>query len=105
MFINKLPSNIKSCCLMPADDVKMFRKITSPADGLLLQRDLDQLKEWSIRCGLTLNSAKCKSFTRTLRRALVQTKYFVDNVEFEQMSEIRDLGVTLSPVLTAPVPS
>ena len=39
-------------------------RITS-ADGLLLQRDLDQLTEWSIRWGLTINPAKCKSFAMT----------------------------------------
>ena len=100
IFINELPSNIKSCCLMYADDVKIFRKITSPADGLLLQRDINQLTEWSVRWGLTLNPAKCKSFTMTLRRAPVQTKYFIDSVELERVSEIRDLGVTVDAKLT-----
>ena len=85
---------------MYADDVKIFRKITSPADGLLLQADLDRLAAWSVKWGLTLNPVKCKSFTMTLRRAPVQTKYFIDSIELKRMSEIRDLGVTIDTKLT-----
>ena len=36
----------------------------------------------------------------TLRRAPVQTKYFIDSVELERVSEIRDLGVTVDTKLT-----
>ena len=100
MFINDLPNNIDSGCLFYADDVKIFRKITSPADGLLIQRDLDHLSAWSVRWGLTLNPAKCKSFTMTLRRAPVRTKYFINGTELEHVCEIRDLGVTLDTKLT-----
>ena len=100
MFINDLPNGIESGCLLYADDVKIFRKITSPADGLSLQRDLNLLTEWSVRWGLTLNPIKCKSFTITLRRAPVQTKYFISGTELEHVSEIRDLGVTLDTKLT-----
>ena len=100
MFINDLPSYMESGCLLYADDVKIFRKITSPADGLLLQRDLSLLSAWSVRWGLTLNPAKCKSFTMTLRRAPVQTKYFINSTELDHVSKIRDLGVTLDSKLT-----
>ena len=100
MFINDLPDQVNSGCLLYADDVNIFRKISSPADGLSLQRDLNQLSAWSVRWGLTLNPAKCKSFTMTLRRAPVQTKYFITGTELEHVSKIRDLGVTLDTKLT-----
>ena len=100
MFINELPSEIESGCLIYADDVKISRKIISPSDGLSLQRDLDRLSAWSVRWGLTLNPAKCKSFTMTLRRAPVQTKYFLAGTELENVCNIRDLGVTLDTNLT-----
>ena len=67
---------------------------------MLLQRDLDQLSAWSVRWGLTLNPAKCKSFTMTLRRAPVQTKYSIAGTELEHVSRIKDLGVTLDTKLT-----
>ena len=85
MFINDLPKNIESGCLLYADDVKKNRKITSPADGQSLQRDLSRLSAWSVSWGLTLNPTKCKSFTMTLRRAPVQTKYFIAGTELEHV--------------------
>ena len=100
MFINDLSNNIASGCLLYADDVIFFRKITSPTDGLSLQEDLSQLCAWSARWGLTPNPAKCKSFTMTLRRAPVLTKYFIARTEIDYVSEIRDLGITLDTKLT-----
>ena len=100
MFINDLPENIKSGCLLYADDAKIFRKITCPADGLALQRDLTQLCTWSASWGLTLNPTKCKSFTMTLRRAPVQTSYCIAGIQLDHVSEIRDLGVILDSKLT-----
>ena len=102
MFITDLPQNIESGCLLCADDVKNFRKITSPADGQALQRDLSRLSAWSVSWGLTLNPTKCKSLTltMTLRRPPVQTKYFIAGTELEHVDEIRDLGVTIDSKLT-----
>ena len=100
LFINDLPREVDSGCLLYADDVKIFRKIVSPSDGLLLQKDLSRLTAWSVRWGLTLNPSKCKSFTITLRRAPVQTPYFIDATKLEHVGEIRDLGITLDTKLT-----
>ena len=100
LFINYLPREVDSGCLLYTDDVKIFRKIVSPSDGLLLQKDLSRLTAWSVRWGLTLNPSKCKSFTITLRRAPVQTPYFIDATKFEHVGEIRDLGITLDTKLT-----
>ena len=100
LFINDLPREVSGGCLLYADDVKIFRKIMSPSDGLLLQKDLDLLTAWSVRWGLTLNPEKCKSFTITLRRAPVQTPYFINGTTLEHVGEIRDLGITLDTKLT-----
>ena len=54
LFINDLPREVDSGCLLYADDVKIFRKIVSPADGLLLQEDLNRLTAWSVRWGPVL---------------------------------------------------
>ena len=78
LFINDLPQNVHANCLMYADDVKIYRKITSPSDSRLLQDDLCRLSAWSARWGLQLNPSKCKAFTITLRRTPVQTSYYID---------------------------
>ena len=100
LFINDLPREVDSGCLLYADDVKIFRKIVSPGDGLLLQENLSRLTAWSVRWGLTLNPSKCKSFTITLRRAPVRTPYFIDVTRLEHVGEVRDLGITLDTKLT-----
>ena len=55
LFINDLPSEIDSGCLLYADDVKLFKKIASQTDSAALQRDLDRLQSWSAQWGLALN--------------------------------------------------
>ena len=100
LFINDLPREVGCGCLLYADDVKIFRKIVSPSDGLLLQDDLGRLAAWSVRWGLALNPSKCKSFTITLRRAPVQTAYFINATKLEHVGEIRDLGIILDTKLT-----
>ena len=82
LFINDLPLEIQSGCLMYADDVKIFRRVENPSDGQMLQDDLCRLTSWSDKWGLSLNPAKCKSFTMTLRRAPVRTHYFIHDMDW-----------------------
>ena len=100
LYINDLPKNISSDCLLYADDQKLFRKIKTPSDARLLQDDLDRLQEWCTTWGLTLNPSKCKAFTMTLRRNPVQTTYRIGTTALESVSSIRDLGIILDSKLT-----
>ena len=100
LFINDLPLEIQSGCLMYADDVKIFRRVENLSDGQMLQDDLCRLTSWSDKWGLSLNPAKCKSFTMTLRRAPVRTHYFIHDMELEHVLEMRALGVILDAKLT-----
>ena len=99
LFINDLPSEINSNCLLYADDAKIFRKVCTPMDGEVLQRDLDRLQTWSAKWGLSLNPTKCKTLTVTLRRAPVQTAYYINNIPLKGVSEMRDLGVVVDSKL------
>ena len=99
LFINDLPSEIDSDCLLYADDAKQFRKVYTPMDGVTLQRDLDRLQCWSVKWGLSLNPTKCKTLTVTLRRAPVQTTYNINNIPLEGVHEMRDLGVVIDSKL------
>ena len=100
MFINDLPARLNSRSLMFADDVKIFRKISSSSDAVALQDDLNQLCRWSHSWKLQLNPTKCKSFRMTLKKLPVQTTYFVGNTALEHVDTIRDLGVILDEKLT-----
>ena len=100
LYINDLPSEVSSRCLMFADDVKIYRRITCAADADLLQADLQRLCRWSETWKLSLNPAKCKSFRMTLKTKPILTTYFVKNTALEHVNSIQDLGVTLDTKLT-----
>jgi hypothetical protein len=60
IFINDLPSAVDSLCSMYADDTKIYSKACHEEDCLKLQKDLDNLVEWSERWQMKFNEAKCK---------------------------------------------
>ena len=60
LFINDLPSNIKSNVFMFADDTKVFRTIECQNDQCILQGDLHELTEWSRKWLLTFHPDKCR---------------------------------------------
>ena len=99
-FINDLPQNVNTDILMFADDVKMYGRVNSDTDANFLQHQLDILCQWSATWRLTLNAAKCKVLTLTLRRLPVKRAYTIGGIELERVSVMRDLGVLLDEKLT-----
>ena len=100
MYVNDLPIGISSGVLLFADDAKLYRKISSNADAIALQNDLNNLHEWSKAWQLKLNSSKCKSFRMSLRTKPLETTYHIDGIALEHVDQIRDLGVILDTKLT-----
>ena len=100
LFVNDLPDKIKTNCLLFADDVKLYHKITSDHDAELLQSDLTSLATWSTLWKLQLNPSKCKSFTMTLKRKPILATYNIQDSSLERVNSIRDLGVYLDSKLT-----
>ena len=60
LYVNDLPSNIKSNIFMFADDTKVFRTIETSIDQQTLQDDLNQLTQWSRKWLLKFHPDKCK---------------------------------------------
>ena len=100
LYINDLPDKIKTSCLLFADDVKLYHKISTQSDAHLLQNDLDTLCQWSADWKLQLNPIKCKAFTITLKRSPFLTEYKVNGTTLETVTSIQDLGVVLDSKLT-----
>ena len=73
IYINDL-SEINIChgakITLYADDVLLYRTITSPEDFVTLQEDIKKVGNWSSTNFLTLNRAKCKFVTISHRRAV-----------------------------------
>ena len=71
LYVNDFPdavANSSVACF--ADDTKIFRRVDSITDAMLLQEDLNNLESWSNSCGLVFNEEKCKSLSITRLRAV-----------------------------------
>lgn len=102
MYVNDIPSYLeRSNCLMFADDLKIYKKISSLSDCNELQNDLHHLLRWCKEWRLSLNLRKCFSMNFTLKRKLcISNQYCIDDQVLENVSKIKDLGVYFKPDLS-----
>lgn len=101
LYINDISSCfLNSEFLLYADDLKIFKTISSFSDCLLLQKDLDSLSLWSYRNKLQFNIEKCFqiSFYRTY--SVIINKYSIISSFLNSVDEILDLGVVFDLKLT-----
>ncbi|CAH8556906.1 unnamed protein product, partial [Dicrocoelium dendriticum] len=97
LYVNELPELLEVPSLMFADDLK-FWHIVSDFDGpQTLQRALDKLWDWAALWQLPINYAKC-SILRVGPNS-PQTRYFLGGNELHHVTQLVDLGVTLSSEL------
>ena len=59
VFINDITATIDVCCLLYADDLKIFNMITRIENCYRLQDNLDRLSFWCLDNTLPLNASKC----------------------------------------------
>lgn len=95
LFINDICSRLQSQKLLYADDLKVFRTVSSVIDCLALQQDIDKINEWCVLNGMVVNSSKCKviSFTRSV--APITHDYTFDSHGLDRVTSIRDLGLLI----------
>ena len=63
LYINDMPSTLKSFCYLFADDSKVVKHIENESDSLQIQEDLDELQRWSDKWLLRFHPSKCKVLT------------------------------------------
>lgn len=99
IFVNDLILKISSFKLSFADDLKMYRIVSSAVDCSELQNDIDALLVWCDNNGMRVNSGKCKiiSFTRSSTPLVHQ--YTIGTIVLERVQFICDLGVTIDSKL------
>ena len=104
MYINDLPLSLRSSeCLLFADDVKIFKRITCVNDCLDLQNDVHFISEWCSKWKMKLNYTKCVFINFSLKRALnIDFSYFLDGIPLKHVTSVKDLGVFFSPDLSFP---
>ena len=59
LYINDLPNGLRSTAKLFADDTKLFNRSDTTNGPIDLQRDLDELQDWSARWLLKFHPQKC----------------------------------------------
>lgn len=100
IFINDLPKVLSSVnCLLYADDLKLFYKIETLNDSVILQNDINNIYNWSLQNKLYFNLSKCfvVTFTRNIHK--INFEYSMNNESIKRVETIQDLGVTFNSKL------
>lgn len=82
--------------LLFADDLKIFRRITSPVDAFYLQRDVQCLEMWCDTNKLSLSLSKCHVVHFTRKKDSYLHKYTLNGSLLAAVDSVRDLGITFS---------
>ena len=101
LYVNDLPDVVVNSKVASfADDSKLYRRVDSTQDAILLQNDLDKLEAWSISSGLVFNQKKCKQQHITRKFNPVEFQYKINDKPLEVTNHEKDLGVYVSSDLT-----
>ena len=79
-----------------ADDMLLYKPITSQHDYQSLQEDVNRIQEWVNTNYLSLNPSKCKCMLVTRRKSTHATSLYLGNTILEQVETFKYLGVLLS---------
>jgi len=99
LFINDVVTifNDDVSCKLFADDLKFYSVIDNEGINNPIKSALEQLYIWSSKWQLEINSSKCKSLH--LGKKNPDFEYSLNNVIFESVNHIRDLGVEVDDCL------
>lgn len=78
-----------------ADDMKVSKQISSPADHNALQDDLNRFSIWCQKNFLELNVTKCQTITYSRKRIPPPPRdYFFNDMPIRRVKLFRDLGIS-----------
>lgn len=100
LFYNVYIHDINSCFqnshhLLYADDKKVYMKIRSIEDCILLQNDLTNLQTYYDRNNIAISIGKCQCISFTRKHKPISFNYNFNNVTVQRVELVRDLGVWL----------
>lgn len=105
VYINgvcNLPFEPSTKLVLYADDILMYRPLSSLADFNHLQNDIDILDEWTENQCLTFNPKKCKAMVLSRKRntVLPTNPLLLKGQALEFVDSIKYLGLTISSDLS-----
>ena len=96
VYINDLPSRIRSNVRLFADDCIVYRDINNIQDTEILQDDLNTLVQWERDWQMSFNASKCFQMRITHKRKFIRANYRLGNNTLEEVKHNPYLGVELS---------
>lgn len=94
MFINDVVDAVDECkILLFADDIKLFKEVSSIDDCVKLQLSLDKLYQWSNSNKLPFNVDKCKTMTFAYVKNPILYNYSMNNANLQRVNDTTDLGI------------
>jgi len=102
-YINLMIEQAKEADMfLYADDLKLFKQINNEEDTLELQKNIDQLYDWTCYSLLKFHPGKCEAMrVKSQRKSGEQVgTYDIDGVKVRGVSKVDDLGVTCDENLT-----
>ena len=100
IFINDLPQNLTSQSLMFADDTKVFSRVSNRDEAQALQRDLNELEQWSNTWLLKFHPDKCKVLSIGRFEDGAGYYYTLFGQLLEHIDEEKDVGVMIDSELS-----
>lgn len=93
LYINDLSLGLQANHLFFADDLKLFRNISSVNDCILLQELVDAVGIWCTKNQLPINIDKCKVCSFTLKQKPILFEYNLNLSNLSRTTDIKDLGI------------
>ena len=101
LYIDDLHRSVTGSTLkIFADDVTIYKVVTSVSDCRILQEDLSHIFCWTAAWQVRLNSGKCEALNITNKQAPIQFDYTVNGGVIQWKPFVRYLGIYVNSKLT-----
>jgi ribonuclease P/MRP protein subunit RPP40 len=100
IYINDIVADLECRALLFADDLKIYRQISSMEDCIKLQDDLIKVNEWCTRNHFSLNIDKCTVVSYSRKAGTIIYEYTCGKIILPRSSSQEDLGVTFDVKLS-----
>ena len=99
VYVNSLASlNLSSgsCIILYADDILLYRALTSSCDSTLFQQDVDLVSSWIESSGLAINLTKSTLLVISRKHAKPCLSLKINSVNIPTAESVKYLGVTIT---------
>ena len=94
LYVNDLPTVVKTRTLMYADDIKLFTTVSNNEDAALLQRDIDNIVSWATTWNLRFNPCKTLHMTFTLKKQVLDSSYFINDTRISSVAHVKVTSIS-----------